>query len=197
MENVKLDKVERNKIWEAMLEAGIIIKKPTCKKLRDEQYQLHKRLKKTDTIQSIQLMRTILFFYDKYHQSISSSDSNQKSHEEQLKEQRKIFHKKLQDKENEIRNLRGQIGDLNNKIESLQKQLFKSEHLLNEMKSEADKYKTANKVLNQRLEVKKSNEVKPEPERIDNYNNSCIVTSSGDSDDELPPDYYKKLQATL
>jgi len=192
MENVKLDKVERNKIWEAMLEAGIIIKKPTCEKIRDEQYQLKKRLKNTDTIQSIQLMRTILFFYDK-----------SKTFNEQQKDQRKIFHSKLDERRTEIKDLKGQIGDLNNKIDSLQKQLFESQELYDKMSEEADKYKTANKVLNQRLEEKNDNvknndiEIKPEPERIDNYNNSCIVTNSADSDDELPPDYYKKLQATL
>jgi len=166
MELVKLDKVERNKIWEAMLEAGIIIKKPTCEKIRDEQYQLKKRLKNTNTIQSIQLMRTILFFYDK-----------SKTFNEQQKDQRKIFHQKLRDKQKiidelteNIEKLKRQNASLESNVKSLKDNLLKE--------SEANhKYKTANKVLNQRLDEKNNNiEVKPAPENIDCYGMSaCIV----------------------
>ena len=172
MENVKLDKVERNKIWEAMLEAGIIIKKPTCKKLRDEQYQLKKRLNNSNTIQSIQLMRTILFFYDKYHQSISSSDSNQKSHEEQLKDQRKLFHQKLNDKQKIMNELSENIETLKRKNASLENEIKSLKKTLLEETEEKEFYKRF-KLDNVKTD---NNEVKPEPDKVDCYGMSaCVV----------------------
>lgn len=174
MEDVKFDKIQMKKIWKAMIEAGVIIEKPECEKLRDEQYQLKKRLKNTSTKQSILLMKTVLFFYDK------SQTFNQ-----EFKDQRKIFHKKLQDKQkiideltDDIKNLQRQNASLESNVKSLKKGLFEE--------SEANhKYKTANKVLNQRLDEKI--EVKPAPsaEVVDCYGlSSCVVKAEAVSSDE-------------
>lgn len=180
MEEKKLNKIEVNKIWDAMIEAEVITK-PADRKEAKKQYNIKDELKTTKNHKIHLLKRTVLFFYDKY-------DVMRKHYRQKLCEKEKV----VKDLESKIERLQKQNGSLQSDVKSLKARLLEE--------SEANhKYKTANKVLNQRLEEKKSNEVKPDvvPERIDNYNNSCIVTSSGDSDDELPPDYYKKLQATL
>lgn len=167
MELVKLDKVERNKIWEAMIEAGVIIEKPKCKKLKTAQYDLHKRLNNTNTIQSIQLMRTILFFYDKYHGV------------------RKIFQDKLHKKEKVVIELKDEIERLQRQNASLQNEVKSLKQTLLEETEEKEFYKRF-KLDN----VKNNNiEVKPDvvAEKIDCYGMSaCVVTTeSVSSDDEI------------
>ena len=160
MELVKLDKVERNKIWEAMIEAGVVIEKPKCKKLKTAQYDLHKRLNNTNTIQSIQLMRTILFFYDK-----------SKTFNEQFKDQRKLFHQKLNDKQKVMNQLTEDIKTLKRQNASLESDVKSLKDRLREESKEKEYYKRA-KLDN----LKSKNEVKPAPENIDCYGMSaCVV----------------------
>ena len=184
MEEKKLNKIEVNKIWDAMIEAEVITK-PADRKEAKKQYNTKDELKTTNNYKIQLLKKTVLFFYDKYHNV------------------RKIFYEKLNNKEKIIKELKVDNERLQKQNAALESNIKSLKETLLEESEANHKYKTANKVLNQKLNEKNDNvknndiEVKPEPERIDNYNNSCIVTSSGDSDDELPPDYYKKLQATL
>jgi len=164
MDLVKLDKVERNKIWDAMIEAEIIIEKPECKKLKMAQYDLHKRINNSNTIQSTQLMRTILFFYDKYH-SI-----------------RKIFQDKLNNKEKHIKELKKDIEKLQRQNASLLSNENYYKDLLNESRDEADKYKRANK----KLQNEADQSCKAAPDKIDFYGPaiSCIVKGEPVDSDE-------------
>lgn len=172
MDNIKFDKIQQKKIWKAMIEAGVIEDKPQDKSLAKKQYNLKTRLKNTNEQQTTLMMKTVLFFYDKY-------DVMRKHYRQKLREKDNI----IDDLESKIERLQKQNGSLQSNVKSLKKTLL--------AESEANhKYKTANKVLNQRLDEKNNNiEVKPDvvAEKIDCYGMSaCIVKGeSVSSDDEI------------
>ena len=156
MEEKKLNKIEVNKIWDAMIEAEVITK-PADRKEAKKQYNIKDELKTTKNHKIHLLKRTVLFFYDKY-------DVMRKHYRQKLNDKQKIMNELTEN----IETLKRQNASLEYEVKSLKARLLEE--------SEANhKYKTANKVLNQRLEEKK-NEVKPEPDRVDCYGMSaCIV----------------------
>jgi len=171
MEDNKLNKIEVNKIWDAMIEAEVITK-PADRKEAKKQYNIKDELKTTKNHKIHLLKRTVLFFYDKY-------DVMRKHFRQKLCEKNNI----IDDLESKIKRLQRQNASLETEVKSLKKTLLEE--------SEANhKYKTANKVLNQRLDEKNNNiEVKPDvvAEKIDCYGMSaCVVTTeSVSSDDEI------------
>ena len=164
MDLVKLDKVERNKIWDAMIEAKIIIEKPECKKEAKKQYNIKDELKTTNNYKIQLLKKTILFFYDKYHGV------------------RKIFYEKLNNKENVIKELNADIKRLQRENASLLSNEKYYKDLLNESRDEADKYKRANK----KLQNEADQSCKAAPDKIDFYGPaiSCIVKGEPVDSDE-------------
>ena len=106
-------------------------------------------------------MKTLLFFYDKYH-SI-----------------RKIFQDKLNNKEKHIKELKKDIEKLQRQNASLLSSENYYKDLLNESRDEADKYKRANKKL-------QNEECKAAPDKIDFYGPaiSCIVKGEPVDSDE-------------
>ena len=167
MDNIKFDKLEQKKIWKAMIEAGVIEDKPDDKVLAKKQYNLKTRLKNTNDTQTKLIMKTLLFFYDKYH-SI-----------------RKIFQDKLNNKEKHIKELKKDIEKLQRQNASLLSNENYYKDLLNESRDEADKYKRANK----KLQNEADQSCKAAPDKIDFYGPaiSCIVkgpSEAGQSDSD-------------